>query len=141
MQEQQEPTKANNEIYLTIWQIEQEFVRTRWTVVTFFISVSLAITGFSFQKDFTAPKILVMRITGLLIYWFAYLLYLHFYDYTRRLRRYMTEMETSHETMLTIQSKIGNPLNPTRWPSTIQLLLIFGLIYALGIVLLFFLQL
>ncbi|MBO0777416.1 MAG: hypothetical protein J2P37_01200 [Ktedonobacteraceae bacterium] len=130
----------NNEFYLKVWQIEQDFVRTRWTVVTFFMSISLAITGLSFQQNFAFPKTLVIRIAGLLIYWFAYLLHIHFHDYSKKLRDYLVEMEQTKRTTLDIQSKTGRPLNPTSGPSTTQSLFLFGLIYILSILLLLFLQ-
>ncbi len=37
-----------DDVYLQIWQTEQDHVRTRWTVITFFLSVSLLVCLFAF---------------------------------------------------------------------------------------------
>jgi hypothetical protein len=37
-------------------QAEQEHTRTRWTVVTFFMSISFALFGLSFQNKLAPPN-------------------------------------------------------------------------------------
>jgi hypothetical protein len=52
--------------YLTIWQGEQNYLRTRWSVSTFFMSISFAILGLSFQNAMLPSQTLAMRIAGTL---------------------------------------------------------------------------
>lgn len=143
----QSQSQIKDSTYLKIWQIEQAHQRTRWTVVTFFISISFAILGFSFQSNLARPESLAIRVSGLFIYWFAYVLLVQFYDYTKFLRDYLMEMEKSGRTTFDIQSKVtlahisGSGSKGGKRKSTIRLILYFGLIYTFGIILLWFLGL
>lgn len=138
----QRQIKVNDNVYLKIWQTEQSHQRTRWTVVTFFLSISFAILGLSFQGKFSLSEALALRISGLLIYWFAYLLLLHFYAFTRFLRNYLLEMEKSGRTTLDIQSKANKShIGSSRLLSTTKLLFLFGSIYTVGIIVLRFMGL
>lgn len=129
-------------VYLKIWQTEQAHMRTRWTVVTFFLSISFAIFGFSFQNQLPRSEAVAIRISGLLIYWFAYILLLHFYAYSKFLRTYLVEMEKSGRTTLDIQSKADMlRVGFNKRLSTTRLLLLFGLIYSVGIIVLWLLGL
>ncbi len=124
-----------DDVYLQIWQTEQDHVRTRWTVVTFFLGVSFAIFGFSFQNKLSGSQTIAIRIAGLFIYWFAYFLLLHFYEFTKFLRTYLLDMEKSGRTSLDIQSKAdASRLDASKRLSTTRLLLLFGLIYTIGII-------
>jgi hypothetical protein len=60
--------QVSDETYLKIWEIDQANTSTRWTVTTFFFSVSFAIFGFSFQAQLAYPIPTVARISGLIIY-------------------------------------------------------------------------
>jgi hypothetical protein len=60
----QSETQIDNDSYLKIWQADQEYIRTRWTVTTFFMSVSFAISGFSFQANIVPPERLAIRIAA-----------------------------------------------------------------------------
>ncbi len=134
--------QVKDETYLKIWQTEQDHVRTRWTVVTFFISISFAILGFSFQSKFTPEASLAIRISGLFIYWFAFVVLLHFYSFTKFLREYLLEMERTGRTALDIQSKSEkSQLGSSRRFSIVRLFIIFGIIYTIGIAVLWFLGL
>ncbi len=138
----QPQTQVKDSVYLKIWQTEQQHMRTRWTVVTFFLSISFAILGFSFQSKLSSPEALAIRISGLFIYWFAYMLLLHFYAYTKFLRTYLVEMEKSGRTTLDIQSKADlSHLGSSKLLSTTRLLFLFGLIYTIGIIVLWLLGL
>lgn len=139
----QSESQVENEIYMKIWQADQEHVRTRWTVTTFFMSVSFAIFGFSFQAKLIPLDTLALRIAGLLIYGFAILIHLHFLEYAKFLRTYLLELEKSGRTTLDIQGRAGLELPPNnkKWQLTISLLLYFGLLYAVGVALLWFLGL
>ena len=138
----QSPTTDEDDAYLKIWQIEQEHVRTRWTVATFFMSVSFAILGFSFQQNLASSAALAIRLCGLFIYWFAYILFSRFNDYSQFLRTYLAEMESSNRTSLDLQSKARTALRrkTERRLSAGQLLLAFGVIYTIGVGLLWFLK-
>lgn len=138
----QTQVKIRDNVYLKIWQTEQEHVRTRWTVVTFFLSISFAILGFSFQNKLSPQEALAIRISALLIYWFTYILLLHFYAYTRFLRTYLIEMEKAGRTTLDIQGKAYmSQLGSNKRLSTTRLLFLFGLIYTAGVIALWLLGL
>jgi hypothetical protein len=123
-------TTGEDDAYLKIWAVEQEHVRTRWTVATFFMSVSFAILGFSFQQNLAGSAALAIRLSGLLIYWFAYLLFSRFNDYSQFLRTYLAEMESAKRTRLDLQSKARTALRKrsARRLSAGQLLLVFGVL-------------
>lgn len=124
--------------YLEIWKADQEFVRTRWTIVTFFMSVSFAIFAYSFQ--IRPHPALAIRIFCLFIYWFSVTMHAHFYQHNSFLRNYLIYLENSGHTTLNLQSKLYEQRkNPFR-RSTGKFLAALGLIYAVGIVWLFFLQ-
>ena len=123
------PTHEQDQVYLKIWVLEQQQTSTRWTVATFFLSVSFAIFGFSFQAGLAAPLPLVARASGLAIYWFAYALYLRFNVYTRFLRGYLRELEARRRTTLDVQQRSAARLGPARLSAT-WLLGYFGALYA-----------
>jgi hypothetical protein len=125
-----------DELYLTIWQAEQEFSKTRWAIVTFFLGISFAILGYSFQPGLIWSQTIAIRIFGIFVYWFAYLLYIHFYKFTISLRGYLINMEDTGRTNLDIQSAIGDPPSVKRKINTNRLLFIFGLICSTGVILL-----
>ena len=127
----------DNELYITIWQEEQEFSKTRWTTVTFFLGISFVILGYSLQPGLTGFQAIIIRIFGIFVYWFGYLLYTHFYKFTISLRNYLINMESTGRTNLNIQSTIGNSPNIKRKINTRRLLFIFGLIFSLGIICLY----
>jgi hypothetical protein len=128
---------SGDSLYLEIWRYEQKFLMTRWTVATFFMSVSFAVFGFSFQENFPLHSAFVIRIFAVLIYWFAYILYRLFYQYTKSLRRYLIAMEKGKRTGLDMQSKIGRDPDRRRSLSTNGLLAGFGLVFTLGTLVLF----
>lgn len=48
---------------LKIWDIEQKHTGTRWTLMTFYLSVSFAIFGLSFQnKDLSVPLFVPLAV-------------------------------------------------------------------------------
>jgi hypothetical protein len=132
--------QVNDEIYLRIWEREQEHVRTRWTVTTFFLSVSFAIFGFSFQQNLALSSALAIRLASLIIYWFAYSLFMRFYDHTRFLRSYLKEMETAQQTSLHLESR-ASMRRPYRGISTRRSLLFLGIVYTIGVGVLWLLRL
>lgn len=136
-------SQIDNETYLKIWELEQGHTNNRWTVATFFLSVSFAIFGFSFQAQLAAPLPLIARISGLLVYWFAYMLFTRFNLYTELLRTYLYELETSHRTTLDIQTRARQRLRGAsrRRLSATRLLFYFGILYAVGVTVLWWLGL
>jgi hypothetical protein len=131
-------TSTQDEVYLRIWQMEQEHGRHRWTLTTFFIGISFAILGFSFQGKLSPTAIIAFRLCGLLVYWFACLLFLQLYAYGKFLRMRLREMETSGHTTLDLQGQAEKALRSGLWKrlSATRLLLYFGVLYAAVIVLL-----
>jgi hypothetical protein len=138
----QDLTGIDDEIYMKIWETEQKYINTRWNNVTFFIGISFAILGFSFQSNLTPAGAFAIRISGLVLYWFAYAFYVHFYVYTHFLRSYLIEMENSGRTNYNIQGRVKASVNTgiNKHLSTRKLLLYFGTFYSLGIILLLLLH-
>ena len=136
----QSQSSIEDDVYLAIWRSEHQFTRTRWTVATFFLGISFAVPGFSFQTKINPSEALAIRIAGLFIYWFAFLIFTHFHHYTDSLRAYLISMENSGRTTLDLESKIGVGKTPgtkvKRRFTTVQLLFCFGLLYGIGIVML-----
>jgi len=123
--------KEVDERYLKIWSAELEHTKTRWTVLTFFFSVSFAIFGFSFQGQLAKPLANVARISALIIYWFAYLLYSRFNQYTKFLREYLKELEDLEQTSLKLQTRFLQKTKSQshRRISATKLLIYFGILY------------
>lgn len=120
---------SGDELYLKVWEADQRHTTTRWTVSTFFLSVSFAIFGLSFQiEKFVVPRI-VPQLGAVAIYWFTYMLFLRFNTYTRFLRGYLAKMESDNRTKLDIQSKATSYLNENKSATSTELLLYFGIGY------------
>jgi hypothetical protein len=145
------PTKTKtplpfDDAYLEIWKIEQEHSRTRWTITTFFLSISFAILGLSFDiKDNQAAVNILglslpdaQRIIGLLIYWFGYILFLQFNRYTNFLRDRLKNMEIQKFVSYSFQSD-AREFMYSKLRSTFSatwLLFYFGILYTAIVVLL-----
>jgi hypothetical protein len=133
-------TREHNEIYLKIWELEQQQSTLRWTVATFFLSVSFAIFGFSFQAQLARPLPLIARVSALAIYWFAFALFLRFNVYTAFLRGYLRELEQAGRTTLDVQTRAAARLRGARRPlSATWLLGYFGLFFSAAVALLWWL--
>lgn len=130
-------TKTEDDAYLRILQVDQGHSQSRWTLTTFFMSVSFAILGFSFQDKLTPSTSLAIRISGLLIYWFAYFMFQRFLEYNKVLRSYLLEMEKSGRTSFDIQGRTNEALRArsNRLVSSGHLLLYFGILYTVGVIL------
>lgn len=57
----------DDQAYLEIWKADQEFIKTRWSIVTFFMGGSFALFAYSFQ---TKP----LGALAIRIFWFVHLL-------------------------------------------------------------------
>ena len=132
--------KPLDDSYLEIWKIEQEHTRTRWTVATFFFSVSFAVFGLSFQSQETTTLTAshIQRLVGASFYWFAYLQFLLFNRYTIYLRKQLKKMEESNLVTFHFQTEASKSMYPgfARLFTATRLLLYFGLLYTIGTVLL-----
>lgn len=143
-EESQRQTNFKEDAYWKIWQTEQEHMKTRWNNATFFMSVSFAILGFSFQNHLSPSDALAIRLSGLIIYWFAFILFLHFHNYTKLLRSYLKSMESSDYTSFKFQTKADEVIRPNKRIFLIKssrLLFYFGLLYTFGVILLSLLRL
>jgi hypothetical protein len=138
MDEESSPTPEmiiKDDIYLRIWEIEQRHTTIRWTVTTFFLSVSFAIFGISLQIDNTAIPRIVPQLGAVAIYWFTYILFLRFNVFTRFLRDYLIEMESAKRTTIDLQTNSKVYMSRGRKVSATQLLLYFGIGYSMAAVL------
>lgn len=128
----------DDQAYLEIWKADQEFIKTRWSIVTFFMGGSFALFAYSFQ---TKPLgALAIRIFGLFIYWFAVLIDAHFYRHNKVLRLYLVYLEESGRTTLNLQSKIHEQRKDKSRRSTNKFLMALGILFALVIIGLYFLR-
>jgi hypothetical protein len=130
--------ELNDDAYLKIWEVEQKTTTSRWTIATFFIGISFAIFGFSFQVQLISSLPNLARITGLLIYWFSFLLFWRFNAYNKFLRAYLLELEAAKRTSLDIQTRSHQVMYTglQKYFSATWLLLYFGIVYAIGVAIL-----
>ena len=131
--------KDSDEKYLKIWAAELEHTKTRWTVSTFFFSISFAIFGFSFQAQLSKPLPNIARISGLVIYWFAYLIFNQFNQYTRLLREYLRELEDQGLTSIKLQTRLIKTKRSKKVSAT-NLLIYFGIVYTIAVIVLWLLR-
>jgi hypothetical protein len=134
------PDEAKD-LYFKIWEKEQSYIQIRWAVVTFFISISFLILGFSFNINNPQLPIVAPQVIGCIIYWFAFLTHLVLYDLTEYYRGYLLKMEKEGFVKYSVRTeankffygrrkKLGRP-HPTR------LLAYFGAGYTVTIALMF----
>ncbi len=128
----------DDEFYLKIWEVEQTVTSNRWTVTTFFISISFAIFGFSFQSQLHPSIPNLARLTALIIYWFAYVLFLRFHGYSKFLRQYLQQLEQTNKSSLQIQTQAISRLHagPRKWVTATKMLFYFGILYIYGVIML-----
>ena len=132
-----------NELYLKIWEQQQESVKQRWSVITFFLTVSFAIFGFSLQNQNLNPPIAgtLQRIAAIVIYWFAYLIYREYSDWSRFLRKQLEKIESEHQVLIPLQREWQKYSKGVRkWFFVKSLLVYFGVLYTLSAILLYFLS-
>jgi hypothetical protein len=130
--------KTSDEVYFEIWKIEQENGKTRWTITTFFLTVSFGILGISFQAG--SPLVgNSQRIVALILYWFGFFVFFQFSLYSRYLRGRLRKMEADREVTFDIQSEVDKFMKEgirASFPVQ-QLLFVFGILYTVGVLLLF----
>ena len=125
-----------DEIYLRIWEEQQESVTRRWNTISVFISVSFAIFGLSFQNQNISER-LPQRIIAVAIYWFSYLLYHRYADWSGFLNSYLKELESAASTQINLQSRWAkHEKGSHKWSTVKSLLLYFGLLYTIAAILL-----
>ncbi|NTU81627.1 MAG: hypothetical protein HGA45_19970 [Chloroflexales bacterium] len=132
---------TGDEIYLRVWEIEQEHGRTRWTVATFYLSISFAIFGFSFQAQLASPLPSISRVSAVCIYWFGVLLFSRFHVYNHVLRQYLREMEQQGHTSVKLHTGYDAVMRTRSRPllAAGYMLIYFGLFYTVGVLLLLWL--
>ncbi len=134
-------TQASNrglspeELYFQIWEREQEHTKTRWNVTTFFVSISFAIFGFSLQTQNPPVSPIISHSVALAIYWFAFVLFWRFNSFTNCLRDYLGEMEVSQKVRINVQTRVNQAMKGqySKWLSTFNLMLYFGILYSVVI--------
>lgn len=133
-----------DDTYLQIWKIEQEHSRTRWTVTTFFLSISFAILGLSFDSrdnltslwNINMPDL--QRIIGLFVYWFGYSLFAQFNRYSNFLRKRLRDMEEKKQVSFSLQTEAKSFMY-SKFHSAFSaswLLIYFGVLYTIVVLLL-----
>ena len=145
------PTKntkplPQDDAYLQIWKIEQDHGRTRWTVTTFFLSISFAILGLSFDARVNQVGVTILglslpdaqRMIGLLIFWFGYVLFIQFNRFTNFLRSRLRDMERQKLVSYSFQSDAREFMYSRARAafSASWLLFYFGLLYTAIVVVL-----
>jgi protein-S-isoprenylcysteine O-methyltransferase Ste14 len=132
--------------YLEIWKIEQDHSRTRWTVTTFFLSISFAVVGLSFDPSDSVEQTAlfgismpdIQRIIGVFIFWFGYALFRQFNRFTNFLRTQLRNMENEGLVSFTFQSEAREFMYSgiSGLFSASRLMFYFGVLYTIVIVLL-----
>jgi hypothetical protein len=122
----------NDDVYLKIWDIEQKHTSTRWTLMTFYLSISFAIFGLSLQNKDLGIPIFVPQGVAIVIYWFAYLLFRRFNEFNEYLRRKLMQLEENGQTTVNLQIEFKHFLKQKKRLSATQLLLVFGFLYTLA---------
>ncbi len=124
--------EVNDDNYLKIWDIEQKHTNTRWTLMTFYLSISFAIFGLSFQnKDLSVPLFIPLTV-AIGIYWFAYLLFRRFNDFNEYLRTKLMQLENEGRTSLHLQNESKQFLQKSKKLSATKLIFLFGVLYTIG---------
>ena len=93
-----------DDVYLRIWSQQQESVKQRWAVITFFLTISFAIFGFSFQNQISIAGN-EQRVIAVAIYWFSFMIYRQYSDWSGFLRSYLAKMEKTTTTQIRLQSQ------------------------------------
>lgn len=130
-----------DDIYLRVWEKQQHWTSTRWGIMTFFLSVSFAIFGLSFNKP---PSLSVdataQRITGMAIYWFSFLICRRYDDWSKFLRDYLYELELTTATRFKLQTTWRNSMRKgiRRWTTVNKLMIYFGVLYSVSIIALYY---
>jgi uncharacterized membrane protein len=124
--------KVNDDNYLRIWDIEQKHTNTRWTLMTFYLSVSFAIFGLSFQtRDLGVPLFVPLSV-AVGIYWFAYFLFKRFHDFNEYLRSKLAQLEKEGKTSLHLQTESKQYLQRDKKLSATKMVFIFGILYTIA---------
>lgn len=131
-EETKKELENKDDLYIKVWEMEQRQATTRWTVSTFFFSISFAIFGLSIQAENSPLPLYVTTSVAIAIYWFAYALYLRFNAFTEYLRSRLEEMERNGLTTLDLQSKAGPYLKRKKRLQAVKLLLVFGVLYTIA---------
>lgn len=123
--------------YLRIWEMDQRQATIRWTIATFFMGISFALFGLSFQTATSGIPRLVPLGAAVVIYWFTYLLFRRFHGFSNCLRQYLLKMESEGQTSLRVQTEWKTyECAHRKVLSASDYLLLFGVFYtAFGIVL------
>jgi len=130
-------TSDIDKIYLQVWEQQQGSVRQRWVVNTFFLTVSFALFGISLQNPNIPVAGNVQRVTALAIYWFSYLVYRQYSDWSAFLRSYLEELENTKATQITLQARWKEYAKGVRkWLTVKRLLIYFGALYTFAVFLL-----
>jgi len=125
-----------DELYLRIWEEQQKSLERRWNAIAIFISISFAIFGLSFQSQDLNARLLE-RVFASAIYWFSYLVYLRFSDWSEFLMTYLAELESTGSTRIDLQSRWARQQKGFRgWRTVKRLLFCLGLVYVVMVVLL-----
>jgi hypothetical protein len=136
-----------DDAYFQIWKIEQDHSRIRWTVTTFFLSISFAVLGLSFDIKDSQSGVTILglslpdaqRVIGLLIYWFGYILFVQFNRYTIFLRDRLKSMEKQKMVSYSFQTDAREFIY-SRFRAAFSatwLLLYFGLVYSAIVVVIY----
>lgn len=132
----------DNEFYMRIWEKQQDIAISRWSIITFFMSVSFALFGLSLQSGTAATSsptlaATVQRLIGLSIYWFSYFLYRRYSAWSHFLRAYLQELEAAGKTTIQLQTRSNSYMAGLGKASSInRLLFFFGLLYLLMVIIL-----
>ncbi len=84
----QKSISTSIDVYLKVIEYKRSIGTTQWTVMSIFVTASEAVIAFSIkQSDFTTA--LLIRIFGLLIYWFGFTLFIRYRSLNEQVSNYL----------------------------------------------------
>lgn len=132
-----ETTKENfYSLYLKILEVQYQYSSRRWTIATFFFSISFAVIGFSYQNNTSQVPLIIQQLTGIFIYWFSYYLFVRLNNYNQFLRHYLKKMEEKDSFCFDFQTKTQEWMkqNKSHKISSTKMLGYFGILYTITII-------
>lgn len=122
-------TTVNLQVYLKTIEYKRSIGTTQWTVMSIFVTASELVIAFSFQGDnqFEPFNALLIRVFGLLIYWFGYTLFARYRALNEVVSQYLIslEKENNFEFQKSLQESFHKKGLPTK-----KLLVLFGILYS-----------
>jgi len=123
-------TSMDLQVYLKTIEYKRSIGTTQWTVMSIFVTASELVIAFSFQSDnqISSLNALLIRIFGLLIYWFGFVLFARYRALNNQVSNYLVSLEEKNK--FEFQKNLVNYFH-NKGLSTKDILVVFGILYSL----------